>query len=89
VGASLQLPKGVRGSWKSAPTWLRHFGQLAKTWQLQGKDPRHSRVKLASRFCRIAFQIVAGRQVFRHPSIPQRHYLVDKLNAFTASIEPP
>ena len=60
----------------------RHFGRLAKTWKLQGKDPRLSHVKLACRFCRIAFQIVAGRQVLRHPSIPQRHYLVDKLNVF-------
>jgi transposase len=60
----------------------RHFGQLAKTWQLQGKDPRLSHVKLACRFCRIAFQMVAGRQVCHHPSIQQRHYIVDKLNAF-------
>jgi transposase len=60
----------------------RHFGQLAATWRLQGKDPRLSHVKLACRFCRIAFQLVAGRQVFRHPSIHQRHYIVDKLNAF-------
>ncbi len=34
------------------------------------------------RFCRIAFQMVAGRQVFRHPAIPGRHYILDKLNAF-------
>jgi transposase len=34
------------------------------------------------RFCRIAFQIVAGRQVFRHPAIPGRHYILDKLMAF-------
>jgi hypothetical protein len=32
--------------------------------------------------CRIAFQMVAGRQVFRHPSIQGRHYILDNLNAF-------
>src|SRR3990167_7271609 len=28
--------------------------------------------------CRIAFQMVAGRQVFRHPGIQGRHYILDK-----------
>ena len=26
--------------------------------------------------------MVAGRQVFRHPCIPGRHYILDKLSAF-------
>ncbi len=59
-----------------------HFQVLATQWAAQGKDPRHTRVKVALRFCRIAFQMVAGRQVFRHPSIQGRHYILDKLNAF-------
>jgi transposase len=59
-----------------------HFQVLATTWAAQGKDPRHSRVKVGLRFCRIAFQMVAGRQVFRHPAIPGRHYILDKLTAF-------
>jgi hypothetical protein len=59
-----------------------HFQALATTWTTQGKDPRHSRVKVALRFCRIAFQMVAGRQVFHHPCIQGRHYLLDKLTAF-------
>jgi transposase len=59
-----------------------HFGVLATQWLAQGKDPRHSRVKVGLRFCRIAFQIVAGRQVFRHPCIQGRHYILDKLSAF-------
>lgn len=59
-----------------------HFQALATTWAAQGKDPRHTRVKIALRFCRIAFQMVAGRQVFRHPSIQGRHYILDKLTAF-------
>ena len=59
-----------------------HFQALATAWAKQGKDPRHSRVKVALRFCRIAFQMVAGRQVFHHPCLPGRHYLLDKLTAF-------
>ena len=59
-----------------------HFNVLATQWASQGKDPRHTRVKVALRFVRIAFQMVAGRQVFRHPSIQGRHYILDKLSAF-------
>jgi transposase len=59
-----------------------HFQRLATQWAAQKKDPRHTRVKVGLRFCRIAFQMVAGRRVFRHPSIPGRHYLLDKLSAF-------
>jgi transposase len=59
-----------------------HFQVLATQWAAQGKDPRHTHVKVGLRFCRIAFQMVAGRQVFRHPSIPGRHYILDKLTAF-------
>ena len=60
----------------------RHFNALAHTWQGQKKDPRHTRVKVGLRFCRIAYQIVAGRQVFRHPGLQGRHYVLDKLSAF-------
>src|SRR5438128_94913 len=59
-----------------------HFQALATQWAAQAKDPRHTRVKVGLRFCRIAFQMVAGRQVFRHPSIQGRHYILDKLTAF-------
>ena len=59
-----------------------HFGVLATRWAAQGKDPRHTRVKVGLRFCRIGFQMVAGRHVFRHPSIQGRHYILDKLTAF-------
>jgi hypothetical protein len=59
-----------------------HFQVLATQWAAQGKDPRHTRIKVGLRFCRIAFQMVAGRQVFRHPSIQGRHYILDKLTAF-------
>ena len=59
-----------------------HFSVRAHGWRLQGKDPRHTRVKVALRFCRIAFQMVAGRQVFCHPGLQGRHYILDKLCAF-------
>jgi transposase len=59
-----------------------HFGHLATQWASQGKDPRDTHVRVGLRFCRIAFQMVAGRQVFRHPCIQGRHYILDKLTAF-------
>lgn len=59
-----------------------HFQVLATQWAGQGKDPRHTHVKVGMRFSRIAFQMVAGRQVFRHPCIQGRHYILDKLSAF-------
>lgn len=59
-----------------------HFQVLATQWAAQGKDPRHTRVKIAMRFCRIAFQMVAGGQVFHHPSIQGRHYILHKLSVF-------
>ena len=60
----------------------RHFRQLAATWKTAGKDPRKSHVKVGLRFCRISYHMVAGRQVFRHPSLRERGYILDKLLAF-------
>jgi transposase len=59
-----------------------HFQALATQWSAHGKDPRDTRIKVGMRFCRIAFQMVAGRHVFRHPCIQGRHYILDKLTAF-------
>jgi transposase len=59
-----------------------HFQHLATQWKAQGKDPRDTHVRVGLRFCRIAFQMVAGRQVFRHPCLQGRHYILDKLSAF-------
>jgi transposase len=59
-----------------------HFNILAQKWREQKKDPRHTHVKVGLRFCRIAYQIVAGRQVFRHPCLQERHYVLAKLMAF-------
>jgi transposase len=59
-----------------------HFQHLATLWASQGKDSRDTRVKVGMRFGRISFQMVAGRQVFHHPAIQGRHYILDKLMAF-------
>lgn len=59
-----------------------HFRVLAAGWRLRGKDARDIRVRVAGRFCRIAYQMVAGRTTFRHPCARQRDYVLDKLIRF-------
>jgi transposase len=59
-----------------------YFRGLNAIWKSQGKDPRWSRVKIVCRFTRVLYQIVAGRQVFRHPSQCNRAYILEKLLAF-------
>jgi transposase len=66
-----------------------YFNVLAHRWEDLGKDPRYSHVKIASRFCRIAYQMVAGRKIFHHPGIQQRHYILEKLLAFHREHETP
>jgi transposase len=56
-----------------------HFRLLAAGWRLKGDDSRDIHVKIAGRFCRIAYYMVAGRQVFQHPSACQRDYILGKL----------
>jgi transposase len=59
-----------------------HFNALFHRWKAAGKDPKDSHVKVGQRFCRIAFQMVAGRRVFCHPGVQGRHYVLHKLMAF-------
>jgi transposase len=59
-----------------------HFNILGHHWKADGKDPRDVRIRVANRFNRIAFHMVAGRQVFRHPGLQGRHYILEKLIAF-------
>jgi len=59
-----------------------HFNAMAARWRAAGKDVRHSHVKIGMRFCRIAYHMVAGRQVFRHPCLRSRSYILEKLLAF-------
>ena len=60
-----------------------HFRILAAGWRLKGKDARDIRVRVAGRFCRIAYQMVAGGMTFRHPCARQRDYILDKLIRFS------
>jgi len=59
-----------------------YFRVLAASWRLRDKDPRDVHVKVAGRFSRIAFQVVGGRQVYRHPCARQHDYILEKLSDF-------
>jgi len=59
-----------------------HFRSLKTRWALAGHDARAIRVRVAMRFCRIAFHMIAGRQVFQHPCSRERGYILEKLVAF-------
>ena len=59
-----------------------HFRLLKACWELEGKDPREIRVRVAGRFSRIAFHMVAGRTTYRHPSSQKRDYILRKLMTF-------
>lgn len=60
----------------------QHFQALAEIWKRTDKDPRRTRVKVAMRFSRIAFHMVSGRQVLKHPCMRQRDYILEKLIEF-------
>ena len=66
-----------------------HFRARAAAWARAGKDPRWVRVKIAKTFSRLAFAIVAGRQLFPHPCCQQRHYILGKLLEFHADHRTP
>jgi len=70
-------------------TCNRYFGDLARKWKEAGKDPRHTHVKIAHRFCRISYHMVAGQQVFHHPCARQRSYILQKLMGFHGEHETP
>jgi transposase len=59
-----------------------HFRALGAAWREAGVDRRARMVRAAGRFCRIAYRMVAGRQVYRHPSCRERHYILEKLFIF-------
>lgn len=59
-----------------------HFRGLAERWRTEGVNRRVMCVRAAKRFCRIAYRMVAGRQVYRHPSCQKRHRILEKLLKF-------
>jgi transposase len=84
-----RLRAAILGIADNLMTCNQHFRVLAESWRTAGKDSRHSHVKVALRFCRIAYQLVAGQQMFRHPSVQQRSYVLDKLLAFQREHDTP
>jgi hypothetical protein len=66
-----------------------HFRGLGEAWRAAGVDQRLIVVRAAKRFCRIAYHMVAGRQVFRHPSCRERHYIIEKMIMFSIEHETP
>jgi transposase len=69
----------------AADTLLRcneHFEVLGAKWAGQGKDPHDIRVRIAGRFTRIAFQMVSGKEGFRHPACQGPPAVLSKLIEF-------
>src|SRR5258706_862311 len=66
-----------------------YFRGLYAGWNQAGVNRRLMCVRAAKRFCRIAYRMVAGRQVFRHPSCRERHYIIEKLSTFHVEHETP
>jgi transposase len=59
-----------------------HFRELGEAWRRSGADRRIVVTRAAKRFCRIAYRMVAGREVYRHPSCRERHSILMKLSTF-------
>src|SRR5580704_257980 len=66
-----------------------YFAKLAASWRLGNPNPRLIRVRVAQRFSRISFQMVAGCNVFNHPAARQRDYILQKLITFHHQHETP
>jgi transposase len=66
-----------------------HFQARAAQWARAGKDPRWVRVKVAKTFSRLAYAVVAGRQLFPHPCCQPRHHILGKLLAFHGEHDTP
>ena len=67
--------------------WNDHFGILAAGWRVKKVDPRDICVRVGGRFCRLAFQMVAGRMTFRHPCSQQLDYILTNLTKFCSDHE--
>jgi hypothetical protein len=59
-----------------------YFRAQSHLWLEQGKDPRWIRVKVAKRFSRLLYGVVAGKEPISHPCCRERHYVLQKLLAF-------
>jgi transposase len=59
-----------------------HFRGKFELWKREGVDARDIRCRVANRALRSVFQMVSGRQLYRHPSRLDRDYVLDKLLEF-------
>ena len=59
-----------------------YFNAKAVVWRRLNKDERWIRIKIASIFSRIAYQIVAGQKRYKHPFAKERNYILEKLIKF-------
>lgn len=59
-----------------------HYRGKRELWKQQGVDPRDIHCRVANRVTRTVFQMVSGRQLYRHPSRLDRSYVLDKLLKF-------
>ena len=65
-------------------TCNNYFRARGSHWTQAKKNARWIRVKVAKIFSRLAFAMVAGRQMFPHPCCQKRHYVLGKLLEFHA-----
>lgn len=59
-----------------------YFRAQGALWKTRNVDPRLQRVRVAKRFSRLAFLMVAGRQIVPHECCRDPHYILDKFVAF-------
>ena len=59
-----------------------YFRAQGALWKQQKSHPRLQRVKVAKRFSRLAYVILAGRQIVPHDCCRDPHYILDKLLGF-------
>jgi transposase len=58
-------------------------------WKSQGHDPKDLHCRIANRFTRTIFQMVAGRKIFQHHSRLDRGYVLKKLLEFLRERDTP
>jgi len=59
-----------------------HFRAQGALWKTRRVNPRVQRVKIAKRFSRVAFLMLAGRQIVPHPCCRDPQYILDKFVGF-------
>jgi len=59
-----------------------YFRAQGALWKQHRVDHRLQRVRVAKRFSRLAYAMLAGRQIVPHPCCREPHYILDKLLGF-------